>query len=92
MELKAELRPQILNDTVAVDLLDSIYHRSVSLSSSAVMEFIYQLCRVSRMEISGYRGHVGNEANSIDLTELHYRQHHTLSEQPDIFSLQKVLG
>ncbi len=86
-----ELNAQSLNETVAVDLIDSIYHRSASLSSSAAMEFIYQLCRVSRMEISGYGGHVGSEANSVDLTELHYRQHHTLSEQPDIFSLQKVV-
>jgi len=55
------------------------------------------------MEISGYGGHVGSNANDIDLTAVHYRQKHTLLtntdqnganeryKQPDIYSLQKLV-
>jgi brefeldin A-inhibited guanine nucleotide-exchange protein len=51
------------------------------------------------MEISGYGGHVGSEANTIDLSSVHHRQQHTLISNPDaghhgqpnIFQLEKLV-
>jgi len=94
-----------ISENISDDLTDSIYHRSTSLSITTSKDFILQLCRVSRMEISGYGGHVGSQANNVDLTSVHYRLHHTLLEnkhqvassfgvshnQPDIYSLQKIV-
>eukprot|EP00957_Ditylum_brightwellii_P140067 10672491-Ditylum_brightwellii.AAC.1 len=99
-----ETNAKSIHEAVPEILIDAIFHRSSSLSGPAVKEFIYQLCRVSRMEISGYGGHVGSEANTIDLTNVHYRQSHTLlpnslhqsktggtGNQPAIYSLQKLI-
>jgi len=63
---------QTISESIAEDLIDVIYLRSTSMSTQAVIDFIYQLCRVSRIEISGYSGHVGSIANDIDLTVVHY--------------------
>jgi len=105
MDKKAidEANARTISESIAEDLIDVIYLRSTSMSTQAVIDFIYQLCRVSRMEISGYGGHVGSHANDIDLTAVHYRQKHTLLtntdqdgsneryNQPDIYSLQKLV-
>jgi len=105
MDKKAidEANALTISETITEDLIDVIYLRSTYLSTQAVKDFIYQLCRVSRMEISGYGGHVGSHANDIDLTAVHYRQKHTLLtntdkdgsneryNQPDIYSLQKLV-
>jgi len=105
MDKKAidEANARTISKSIAEDLIDMIYLRSTFLSAQAVKDFIYQLCRVSRMEISGYGGHVGSNANDIDLTAVHYRQKHTLLtntdqdgineryKQPDIYSLQKLV-
>ena len=94
-----------IHDTISLDLVDSIFQRSTSLSRRALKDFVYQLCRVSRMEISGYGGHVGSNANDIDLTNDHYMKHHTLASvtrngsigagvgatQPAIYSLEKLV-
>lgn len=94
-----------IHDTIPLDLVDSIFQRSTSLSRRALKDFVYQLCRVSRMEISGYGGHVGSNANDIDLTNDHYMKHHTLmtvtksgsssvgvgATQPAIYSLEKLV-
>ncbi len=94
-----------IHETISLDLVDSIFQRSTSLSRRALKDFVYQLCRVSRMEISGYGGHVGSNANEIDLTNDHYMKHHTLvtgtrngssgagvgATQPAIYSLEKLV-
>mmetsp|Transcript_3373 Transcript_3373/g.6295 ORF Transcript_3373/g.6295 Transcript_3373/m.6295 type:complete len:2294 (-) Transcript_3373:61-6942(-) len=73
-----EANAMFIHDTVPLDLVDSIFQRSTALSRRSLKDFVYQLCRVSRMEISGYGGHVGSDANDIDLTNDHYMKHHTL--------------
>jgi hypothetical protein len=95
---------RVIHEAIPESLVDAIYQRSSSLSGPAIMDFIFQLCRVSRMEISGYGGHVGSNANEIDLTQVHYRQQHTLlnasghgrsdmlhHNQPNIYNLQKLV-
>jgi len=94
-----EANAKYIRNTIPLDLVDSIFQRSASLSRQSLNDFVYQLCRVSRMEISGYGGHVGSNANDIDLTNDHYMKHHTLSAsvigvsstQPAIYSLEKLV-
>lgn len=96
-----EINARTVYENIPDDLPDEIFSRSSSLSSPAIKDFIFQLCRVSRMEISGYGGHVGNKANFVDLTAVHYRKQHTLigergrfedkHNQPDIYCLQKLI-
>ena len=99
-----EANAMFIHNTIPLDLVDSIFQRSTSLSRRSLKDFVYQLCRVSRMEISGYGGHVGSNANDIDLTNDHYMKHHTLSDtkhgssvvgvsatQPAIYSLEKLV-
>lgn len=87
-------------DAIPLNFVDSIFQRSSSLSRPSLRDFVYQLCRVSRMEISGYGGHVGSDANDIDLSNDHYMKHHALTSeskhgvggsQPAIYSLQKLV-
>jgi len=91
-----------VHEAVPETLIDAIYQRSTTLSVRSIESFVFQLCRVSRMEISGYGGHVGSNSNTVDLTAVHYRQQHTLLtnrnddaqghyNQPDIYSLQKLV-
>jgi hypothetical protein len=105
MDKKAtdEANARTVYEAVSEGLIEAIYERSSSLSTAAVTEFVLQLCRVSRMEISHYGGQVGSEANTVDLTQVHYRQHHTLlnstakdadgfhHHQPNIYNLQKLV-
>ncbi len=104
MDKKAidETNARMINESIPGDISDMIYERSGSLSVGALKDFIFQLCRVSRMEIAGYGGHAANKANDVDLTAVHYRKHHTLltnvgsdsagrHNQPDIYSLQKLV-
>lgn len=99
-----EANARFIHATIPLDLVDSIFERSTTLSRRSLKDFVYQLCRVSRMEISGYGGHVGSNANDIDLTNDHYMKHHTLasngrngpsagvgSTQPAIYSLEKLV-
>jgi brefeldin A-inhibited guanine nucleotide-exchange protein len=96
-----EINARTMYENIPDDLPDEIFSRSSSLCAPAIKDFIFQLCRVSRMEISGYGGHVGNKANCIDLTAVHYRKQHTLigekggfedkHNQPDIYCLQKLI-
>eukprot|EP00547_Thalassionema_nitzschioides_P015313 CAMPEP_0194232056 /NCGR_PEP_ID=MMETSP0158-20130606/570_1 /TAXON_ID=33649 /ORGANISM="Thalassionema nitzschioides, Strain L26-B" /LENGTH=2053 /DNA_ID=CAMNT_0038964771 /DNA_START=104 /DNA_END=6264 /DNA_ORIENTATION=+ len=98
-----EANARVVYEAVSEDLVDAIYQRSASLSGPSIKEFVYQLCRVSRMEISGYGGHAGSDANTVDLTQAHYHQQHTLlngsshgadqphHNQPDIYNLQKLV-
>ena len=91
-----------IHEAIPETLIDAIYEKSTTLSVLSIKEFVFQLCRVSRMEISGYGGHAGSNANTVDLTAVHYRQQHTLLtnrkddaqghyNQPDIFCLQKLV-
>ena len=104
MDKKAtdEANARTVYEAVSEGLIEAIYERSSSLSTTAVTEFVLQLCRVSRMEISHYGGHVGSDANTVDLTQVHYRQHHTLllnspdlegfhHHQVNIYNLQKLV-
>ena len=99
-----EANAMFIHDTIPLDHVDSIFQRSTILSRRSLKDFVYQLCRVSRMEISGYGGHVGSDANDIDLTNDHYMKHHNLvlnsthgtsagvsSTQPAIYSLEKLV-
>jgi hypothetical protein len=98
-----EANAKAIYAAISLNLVDSIFQRSSSLSRPSLKDFVYQLCRVSRMEISGYGGHVGSDANDIDLTNDHYMKHHTLvsessaskadvgGSQPEIYSLQKLV-
>mmetsp|Transcript_28727 Transcript_28727/g.47555 ORF Transcript_28727/g.47555 Transcript_28727/m.47555 type:complete len:1239 (+) Transcript_28727:3-3719(+) len=98
-----EANARVVYDAVSEALIEAIYQRSASLSGPSIKEFVFQLCRVSRMEISGYGGHAGSEANTVDLTQTHYRKHHTLlsgsshgtdqphHNQPNIYNLQKLV-
>ena len=94
-----ELNARIVYDAVSESLIEAIYQRSSSLSGPSIKDFVFQLCRVSRMEIAGYGGHVGSDANTIDLSSVHYRQQHTLlahpdtnhNGQPNIFQLEKLV-
>lgn len=101
-----EANARVVYQAVSESMIEAIYERSSSLSKNGVKEFIFQLCRVSRMEISvsGYGGHVGSNANTVDLTKVQYRQHHSLlnnssmhgdeafhHRQPNIYSLQKLV-
>ncbi|KAK1748623.1 ARF guanine nucleotide exchange factor [Skeletonema marinoi] len=97
-----EANAKAIYGAISLNLVDSIFQRSSYLSRPSLKDFVYQLCRVSRMEISGYGGHVGSDANDIDLTNDHYMKHHTLvsdstskvgvgGSQPAIYSLQKLV-
>lgn len=99
-----EANARTVYEAVSESMVEGIYERSSSLSTVAVKEFILQLCRVSRMEISHYGGQVGSEKNEVDLTKVHYRQHHTLllnspsreaegfhHHQTNIYNLQKIV-
>jgi len=96
-----EINARSVHENLPDDLSDEIFSRSSSLSTSAIKDFTFQLCRVSRMEIAGYGGGVGNRANDVDLTAVHYRKHHSLvsgnggfggkQNQPDIYCLQKLI-
>jgi hypothetical protein len=95
-----ELNARSMHDSIPQDLPDVIFTQSSLLSKTAIKDFIFQLCRVSRMEISGYGGNVGSSANEVDLTAVHYRQQHSLiktngevgrGNQPDVYSLQKLV-
>jgi len=82
MDSKAidEANARVVYEAVSESMIEAIYERSSSLSTRGVKEFIFQLCRVSRMEISvgGYGGHVGSHANTVDLAKVQYRQRHDL--------------
>lgn len=96
-----EANARIVYQAVSEEMIEAIYERSSSMSTSSVKEFILQLCRVSRMEISNYGGHVGSDSNHVDLTKVQYRKHHELLAQTDkegfhhhqtnIYNLQKLV-
>ncbi len=94
-----EVNARTIYEAVSEGLIEAIYERSSSLSTAAVKEFVLQLCRVSRMEISNYGGQVGSDSNEVTLTQVHYRHHHSLlgdaegfhHHQPNIYNLQKLV-
>jgi brefeldin A-inhibited guanine nucleotide-exchange protein len=96
-----EINARSVHEHLPGDLSDEIFSRSSSLSTSAIKDFTFQLCRVSRMEIAGYGGGMGNKANDVDLAAVHYRKQHSLvsgnggatgkQNQPDIYCLQKLI-
>ena len=98
-----EANARTVYEAVSESLIEAIYERSSSLSTAAVKEFVLQLCRTSRMEISNYGGHVGSGANEVDLTQVPHRQHHALLvnspsgeesfhlHQTNIYNMQKLV-
>ena len=99
-----EANARTVYEAVAEDIIEAIYERSSSMSTSAVREFILQLCRVSRMEISDFGGSVANDLNEVSLTSVKYRRKHELlsqsasnetegfhHQQTNIYSLQKLV-
>jgi Sec7-like guanine-nucleotide exchange factor len=99
-----EANARTMYEAVSEELIEAIYERSSSMSTAAVKEFILQLCRVSRMEISHYGGQVGSDSNQVDLTKVQYRKQHELlaqapskdkegfhHQQTNIYNLQKLV-
>mmetsp|Transcript_59904 Transcript_59904/g.147208 ORF Transcript_59904/g.147208 Transcript_59904/m.147208 type:complete len:2160 (-) Transcript_59904:645-7124(-) len=99
-----EANARTVYEAVSEELIEAIYERSSSMSTAAVKEFILQLCRVSRMEISHYGGQVGSDSNQVDLTKVQYRKQHELlaqaqgkekegfhHHQTNIYNLQKLV-
>ena len=97
-----ESNARAIHEALPATYVDDIFHRSSSLSGPAVKDFILQLCRVSRMEISGYGGHVGSRANQVDVEKMLEHREHSLfpvnqietmpgHNQPVIYSLQKLV-
>lgn len=96
-----KINSRILHEALDESLIDGIYQRSSSLSSPTVTDFILQLCRVSRMEIAGYGGHVGGIANQVDLDNINDRPSQSMfpsnrvsephHNQTNIYSLQKLV-
>ena len=77
-----EANARTVYEAVSEGFIEAIYERSSSLSTSAVKDFILQLCRVSRIEISNFGGKGGS--SKIDLDGFH---HH----QTNIYNLQKLV-
>ena len=99
-----EANARTVYEAVTEDIIEAIYERSSSMSTTAVKEFILQLCRVSRMEISDFGGHVGSDSNEVSLTSVKYRRKHELlaqstaretegfhHQQTNIYNLQKLV-
>jgi hypothetical protein len=100
-----EANARTVYEAVSEEIIEAIYERSSSMSTGAVKEFILQLCRVSRMEISHYGGGVGSDSNQVDLTKVQYRRQHELlasapskeseggfhHHQTNIYNLQKLV-
>ncbi|KAL3918887.1 MAG: hypothetical protein SGILL_004029 [Bacillariaceae sp.] len=100
-----EANARTVYEAVSEEIIEAIYERSSSMSTVAVKEFILQLCRVSRMEISHYGGGVGSDSNEVDLTKVQYRRQHELlshapsreseggfhHQQTNIYNLQKLV-
>jgi len=99
-----EANARTVYEAVAEDIIEAIYERSSSMSTEAVKEFILQLCRVSRMEISHYGGFVASDSNEVNLTSVQYRKRHELlaqtashekegfhHQQTNIYNLQKLV-
>jgi brefeldin A-inhibited guanine nucleotide-exchange protein len=63
-----EHNAQLVNTFISEQTLDLLFAHSANLSVAAVNDFILQLCRVSRMEISGYGGGVGSSTNVVTTT------------------------
>jgi Sec7 domain/Domain of unknown function (DUF1981) len=90
-----EANARTVYEAVSESLIQAIYERSSSLSTSTVKEFIHQLCRVSRMEISG-NWHATADA---DLSQMWNSERHTPRgetegfhhHQTNIYSLQKLV-
>jgi len=99
-----EANARTVYEAVAEDVIEAIYERSSSMSTTAVKEFILQLCRVSRMEISDFGGFVASDSNEVNLTSVKYRRKHELlshtpsketegfhHQQTNIYNLQKLV-
>ena len=99
-----EANARTVYEAVPEDVVEAIYERSSSLSTSAVKEFILQLCRVSRMEISDFGGFAASDSNEVTLTSVQYRRKHELlsqslpkdtegfhHQQTNIYNLQKLV-
>jgi hypothetical protein len=99
-----EANARTVYQAVAEDIVEATYERSSSMSTEAVKEFILQLCRVSRMEISHYGGFVASDSNEVNLTSVQYRKRHELlgqttinekegfhHQQTNIYNLQKLV-
>eukprot|EP00536_Pseudo-nitzschia_multiseries_P010206 jgi/Psemu1/242765/estExt_Genewise1.C_3050016 len=79
-----EANARTVYEAVAEDMIEAIYERSSSLSTSVVKEFILQLCRVSRMEISDYGGFGfhHHQTNIYNLQKLVEVTHYNMDSRP----------
>lgn len=90
-----EANARTVYEAVSEALIEAIYERSSSLSTATVKEFIHQLCRVSRMEISGnWQAGADSDLSSLlrgqrptPVGEVEGFHHH----QTNIYSLQKLV-
>ena len=82
-----EQNASIINEYVTDETLDCIYQQSAHLSVAGVGDFVLQLCRVSRMEISGYGGGVGSEENAVSMDAAH-----DINSTKNLFSRRAFFG
>ena len=76
-----ELNAKAIQDAISSELIDTIYLRSSLLTDSSIKDFVQQLCRVSRSEITG-----SNSPQKQDNLVTN-----TSSHQPVIYSLQRLV-
>jgi len=96
-----EANANAIREAISEDMIDSIYLRSSLLSDASAKEFIYQLCRISQTEISGYGATINGVHNSTkagnfeEVTHLHLLPRNTANgpvrHQPVIYSLQRLV-
>ncbi|GMI00582.1 hypothetical protein TrVE_jg2459 [Triparma verrucosa] len=95
-----EFNAQRVSEIIDSAKIDKIFQLSATLSEQAVHEFVLQLCRVSRMEISGYGGGVGSDSNEVKIDNGQPRRRFGAgigvrsrigNQQPIIFCLQKLV-
>ncbi|GMI43270.1 hypothetical protein TrCOL_g9786 [Triparma columacea] len=97
-----DVNAQLVSDAISGSLIDKIFITSTNLSEKAVYDFVLQLCRVSRMEISGYGGSLGSSKNEVKAGGDQYGRRRRFgagigvrsrigNQQPVIFCLQKLV-
>ncbi|GMH66529.1 hypothetical protein TrRE_jg4750 [Triparma retinervis] len=97
-----EVNAQMVSEAISGSLIDKIFMTSTNLSEKGVYDFILQLCRVSRMEISGYGGSLGSSNNEVKAGGDQYGRRRRFgagigvrsrigNQQPVIFCLQKLV-
>ena len=97
-----EVNAQLVSEAISGSMIDKLFITSTRLSEEGVYDFVLQLCRVSRMEISGYGGSLGSSNNEVKAGGDQYGRRRRFgagigvrskigNQQPVIFCLQKLV-